>query len=593
MTLENGHLLKGRYRILDILGQGATGAVYRALDEHLDITVGVKENTVLKGESAQQFQHEAKSLASLRHPSLPRVFEYFEVEGQGQYLIMDYVDGEDLHQWLSDKDGVTEMEALQIGITICNALTFLHTQNPPIMHHDIKPGNIKITPYDEIVLVDFGLEKIQHDQQINTKPSHWLTTGFTPPERYAEGSTDPRSDIFSLGATLYTALTGYLPEDSLARSTGKASLTPLRSYQPHVSRLTAEAIEKALNLHLKDRWQSTEAFSDALIKARDALPNEKRVKTRLSSCDPLDIERRSSARVEPERERLRFFVGIQGIKHGKILDPVWFTFDLVVILLVVVLGFSVLMPQGITNFFNRVNDEMAVETQPTEDIPQTTPDPFAVSPENTPDQPEPTKLAASAVTSAFSPTPTGGGTGVVTFVSERTGTPQIWLIDVASKELTQLTDLADGACQPSWSPDGTRIVFTSPCTAKRASYPGSGLVIIDVDSGELNPLPASLEGDFDPAWSPDGEWIAYTTLINGRSQIAKLSLADLTVTRLSQSSYPDSSPAWSPNGDQLAFVRNRGVDQIWLMDAMGRIKSNSLCQAQLITATRPGSGMGN
>jgi TolB protein len=97
-------------------------------------------------------------------------------------------------------------------------------------------------------------------------------------------------------------------------------------------------------------------------------------------------------------------------------------------------------------------------------------------------------------------------------------------------------------------------------------------MLVEVESGALTPLPASLEGDFDPAWSPDGEWIAHTTLINGRPQIVKLKLSDLKTIRLSEGDFPDSAPAWSPDGKQLAFVRVRGVSQIWLMDANGKNK---------------------
>lgn len=167
------------------------------------------------------------------------------------------------------------------------------------------------------------------------------------------------------------------------------------------------------------------------------------------------------------------------------------------------------------------------------------------------------------------PTPIGGGAGRLAFVSERSGIPQIWLIDVANKEKTQLTEIADGACQPAWSPDGMRIVVTTPCSAQQERYPGSRLVIIDVESGSLTPLPASLEGDYDPAWSPDGEWIAFTTLVNGRPQLAKINLQDLALVRLSSGDYPDFSPAWSPDGSQLVFTRIRNVSQIWLMDADG------------------------
>jgi len=92
---------------------------------------------------------------------------------------------------------------------------------------------------------------------------------------------------------------------------------------------------------------------------------------------------------------------------------------------------------------------------------------------------------------------------------------------------------------------------------------------MDVEDGTLMPLPVSLEGDYDPAWSPDGEWIAYTTLVNNRSQLAKINLNNLRIVRLSDDAFQDSSPAWSPDGTQLAFVRVHAYAQIWLMDADG------------------------
>ncbi len=565
MTLDYGYLLKGRYRILDILGQGGMGAVYRAVDEILDLTVAIKENTFLEEGSARQFQREAQILASLRHPNLPRVFEYFQIENQGQYLVMDFIDGEDLREWMTQEDGITEMEALQIGIEICNALIFLHSQEPAITHRDIKPGNIKLSPYSEVILVDFGLVKVLHDQEATTTAARAMTPGYSPPEQYGDGATDHRSDVFSLGATLYTALTGYQPEDSLARTTGKAQLTPLRSYQPHVSTLTARAIEKALNLRFEDRWQSAQEFKSALVKARVALTAEKRSQTRLGVLDQPDTQRRNPSLETPEREGLPFFAGIRGISQGKLLDPVWLIFDLVVVLLLVVLSLTLVRQDGLIALLSRPTPKPPANTL----VLASSTAEQSLNPGDDPTLQAETQPAPTAMVPTISPTPAGGGSGWIAYVSESTGTPQIWLVDVTSMVSTQLTDLPDGACQPDWSPDGDRIVFTSPCTAKRPSYPGSRLVIIDVEGGELTPLPASLEGDYDPAWSPNGEWIAYTTLINGRPQLIKIRVDDLQTSRLSQGTYPDYSPAWSPDGEQLAFVWERGVSQIWVMDADG------------------------
>ena len=222
MPLAPGTLLNHRYRIVSILGQGGMGAVYRATDESLGIDVAVKENLFLTDEYARQFQREANILASLRHPNLPRVGDYFQMGDQGQYLIMDYIDGEDLRQRIERVGTLGEQEVVLIGAAICDALSHLHSRNPTVLHRDIKPGNIKITPGGEVLLVDFGLAKVVQGGQATTTGARAMTPGYSPPEQYGTARTDERTDIYSLGATLYAALTGVIPEDSLARATGKA-----------------------------------------------------------------------------------------------------------------------------------------------------------------------------------------------------------------------------------------------------------------------------------------------------------------------------------------------------------------------------------
>ncbi|MCB2214188.1 serine/threonine-protein kinase [bacterium] len=569
MPLKNGFLLNNRYRILDILGQGGMGAVYRAVDENLDITVAVKENSFFSEEYARQFQREAKILASLRHPNLPRVFDYFVIDQQGQYLVMDYIAGDDLRQWMNREQTISENEALQIGIAICNALIYLHTRVPAIAHRDIKPGNVKITPSGEVVLVDFGLVKVMDDKEITTTAARAMTPGYSPPEQYGPDPTDHRSDIFSLGATLYASLAGYLPEDSLARATGKTTLTLLQTYSPSVSDKTAEVIEKALELRFEDRWQSAQEFRAALVEAREALPADARSSERLATLTQTQPENLAFSPVRRKGPAwLNTFLDSTIRRNGKI-DPVWVIFGVLVLLLLAMVLTSLIRPSILRGW---VSQSLGTPNPTTTTITDSTQSP-GLSPtsaetditETTPGAGSPTDAAPT-----ISPTPTGGGDEMLAFVSERSGQPQIWMMDIGEDAPTQLTDVVDGACQPSWSPDGEQVVFTSPCARKRARYPGSSLYILDVPSGELTPLPSSLEGDFDPAWSPDGDWIAYTSLINGQMQLMKLSTADLTtVVQLSDGSYDDFDPAWSPDGERLAFIRIRSVGQVWLMDADG------------------------
>ena len=564
MTLETGDLLNQRYRILDILGQGGMGAVYRALDENLDVVVAVKDNAFLSEDYSRQFKREAKVLATLRHPNLPRVFDYFVIDQQGQYLVMDYIEGEDLREWMSRVQTIPEVEALKIGSQICDALIYLHEQDPAITHRDIKPGNIKITPDGTAVLVDFGLVKLLRDQQMTTTAARAMTPGYSPPEQYGDAPTDQRSDIFSLGATLYAALAGFLPADSLARSTGKAELTPLQSYNPRVSPQTAAVVEKALALRFEARWQTAFEFKEAILSALDALPPGARSGSRLKQTNPTIPEPQPTGEQRGVVARL-----IDAIRQ---LDPVWILFGATILVLVMMLGMTLAWPTGVDRILAGISGETLTPVSGGSPSVEGTPD-MTQTPEGvvTAEQGggSPPGEGVRPLELTPSPTPLGGGGGMLAFVSERTGQPQIWLLDITSRDLTQLTEVPNGACQPDWSPDGSQIVFTTPCPSKRSRYPGSSLYLIDVTTEVLTPLTTSLEGDFDPAWSPDGDWIAYTSLINGQMQLMKIPLGGGLPIKISDGVYDDSDPAWSPDGEQLVFIRIRSVNQVWLMYADG------------------------
>ncbi|NUM48968.1 MAG: serine/threonine protein kinase, partial [Anaerolineales bacterium] len=267
MTLQKDSLLRNRYRILEILGAGGMGAVYKVRDENLGVLVAVKENLFTTEEYARQFRMEATILASLRHPNLTRVTDHFE-EGEGQYLVMDFIEGEDLRDRMDRIGILDEEEVITIGRAICEALTYLHTRIPTILHRDIKPGNVRIAPNGQVFLVDFGLAKIVEGTQLTMTGARAMTPGYSPPEQYGTARTDARSDIYSLGATLYSAITGSLPEDGLARAMNQVTLTPVRKLNPKVSRKLSNVIEKALAVHPDERFQHAEDFQKALTGAR-------------------------------------------------------------------------------------------------------------------------------------------------------------------------------------------------------------------------------------------------------------------------------------------------------------------------------------
>ena len=260
MTLSTGQVLENRYRIVSLLGQGGMGAVYRAWDLNLRVPVALKENLDLSLVSQQQFEREALLLAQLNHPNLPRVTNHFTIPGQGQYLVMEFIDGQDLQQWLDQRGRLTEAEAVPIIGQIASALHYLHSRPEPVIHRDIKPANIKITTDNRAVLVDFGIAKQSAAGGKTTRGAQAITPGFSPPEQYGLGTTDARSDIYATGATLYALLTGQTPVESVSRLAG-ATLPPPTQLSPPVAR----AILRAMEMEPRNRFQAAQEFATALV----------------------------------------------------------------------------------------------------------------------------------------------------------------------------------------------------------------------------------------------------------------------------------------------------------------------------------------
>lgn len=214
-------ILQGRYRIVRQLGQGGMGAVYEAVDQRLDTTVALKETLFADERLRKQFEREARLLARLHHPALPRVSDHFS-EDEGQFLVMQYIAGDDLSEKMTRKRGpFPSDQVLTWADQLLDALDYLHTQDPQIVHRDIKPQNLKLTPRGQIILLDFGLAKGQAGDisRVTTSASIFgYTPNYAPLEQIQGLGTDARSDLYSLGATLYHLMTGVKPPDALTRA---------------------------------------------------------------------------------------------------------------------------------------------------------------------------------------------------------------------------------------------------------------------------------------------------------------------------------------------------------------------------------------
>jgi serine/threonine-protein kinase len=235
-------LLQGRYDVIRVLGCGGMGAVYLALDQRLDDNeVAVKENFDTSPEAQHQFHREATVLAKCDHPNLPKVIDHFIEYTGRQYLVMEYVGGDDLETIAEQRGPLPEADVLAWADKLLDALTYLHTRSQPIIHRDVKPSNIKITPEGKIKLVDFGLVKLFDASNPRTSTMlHGLgSPGYAPPEQYnAKGHTDQRSDIYALGASLYRLLSGQEPPEASLRAADPNALPPLRQINSRVSAST-------------------------------------------------------------------------------------------------------------------------------------------------------------------------------------------------------------------------------------------------------------------------------------------------------------------------------------------------------------------
>lgn len=312
--LEPGTVLANRYTILKPLGRGGMGAVYLASMEALGGKKVALKEMELQGHNPtevqaalKQFQTEATFLANLDHPNLVSVSDFF-AEGNRYYLVMAYVDGQTLDQKLRQAGQPFDWtQVREWSLVLCDVLHYLHTYNPPILFRDLKPSNIMVDRNGTLKLIDFGIARVG---EAGSKTSTFLqgtgTSGFSPIEQYGgSGSTDARSDVYSLGATMYMLLTGQVPPDAVSRLSGK-SIRPPSLLKPELNHAIDAVILRALAQLAKDRFQTIEELRRALSDA-PAMPNP--TQPSVAQADPVAAPGDPSGAAppsKPEPPKIRF-----------------------------------------------------------------------------------------------------------------------------------------------------------------------------------------------------------------------------------------------------------------------------------------------
>ncbi len=280
--LAQNTLIQNRYLVVHLIGKGGMGEVYLAVDQRLGSAVALKR-TFFAGDEmlGNAFEREARTLARMRHPVLPKVSDHFG-EGDEQYLVMEHISGDDLSKRLEVAGKPFPVSwVLFWADQLLDALSYLHTHEPPIIHRDIKPQNLKLTDENSIILLDFGLSKTSTGQtNISQSGSTGSVVGYTPhyaPMEQIRGiGTSPRSDLYSLSATLYQLVTNNVPVDALTRAdamlNGMADpITPPHEINPEVPEVVSGVILRGMEVSQEKRYANAREMQRVLRKAFNEL----------------------------------------------------------------------------------------------------------------------------------------------------------------------------------------------------------------------------------------------------------------------------------------------------------------------------------
>jgi Tol biopolymer transport system component/tRNA A-37 threonylcarbamoyl transferase component Bud32 len=525
MSLQTGDtLLDGRYRILGRIGQGGFAVVYHARDTLLDFEVAIKEfvpPATDDPEREKRILAEAHAAFKLSHAHIVATHNFFE-ESDNFYLVMEYMSGGSLEDALQQRHHLPLGDVVRIAREVCEGLSFAHGHG--IVHCDLKPANILFAADGTAKVADFGIAHVS-SLGITTHPLYAGTWEYMSPEQLEGERSDPRIDLYALGAVLYHGLTGRTYADF------GGSVPPqhlVRDHQPE---------PPSNHNSLVPPW-----LDDLVLQLLEKQP-EDRPGTASEVCALLGP--RPTQPLPPRRRSL----------------PKWARYALLVALLFVALVAAMVIidrcnvrpSPAPTTSVPEVATTVTAKPSPT-DTSTPTPTPTAT----------PTQTPSPTITPTPTPSPTPEG-GRIAFASGADeGSLQICIMNVDDRSQTCLTDNDSLNESPAWSREGKRLAFHS---RKDLNFEVYGM---NADGSEQENLTNHWADDGSPSWSPDGRQIAFDSGRDGNGEIYVMDADGSRPTNLTNNSAWDSQPAWSPDGSQLAFMSDRdGNLEIYLMNVDG------------------------